>query len=570
MKSLSQRQLLIVWLFVGVAVSSPRAFFAADLVIDVGAPSNNQSGPLLVGANVVYSHEDIRSWQDGEKIQALIDSGINNLRYPGGHLVSFWDWEFPYHNAYANFWDPSYIAQLTEARKDELRVEHANRMGLEDFLAICREVGAEPLVGINMFQGYRNGRKQDSIDKAVRLVEWCMKQDPKPRYYYLDNEAGHQPERNNHIPVEDYIPLIPDYSAAIKEADPGAKIIANLIGGQWNQVRNLIEQVGDYVDIYEHHWYYFNRVWGEFYLEDWRNEFSFNEQNNRINQFNNWKNQYNKFHLQFAYLEWNIGPARETPGATTGTPFYQGLVQADVLMHMIRNDVYMASVWPLTWKSNNPDPAATGGFRSLIDPETGEVTASGAIFDAFSLAAEGRMAPLEISEPNQVQGLAMQAADRDRLLVYLLNKTDQPQSVELNLVRTPLAASYMTYTAGEPAYYGQTQEYPLEPAGPSLEITLPDTSFVFAQLDFDEGEALVPEPVAIEKMQSDAYRISLESSQRGYQYELLGTERLGQDEYWRSLQSRIPVFHELGEPLHFDAEQLGERSFYKIRKTAID
>ena len=83
MKSLSQRQSLIVWLFVGVAISSPRAFFAADLVIDVGAPSNNQSGPLLVGANVVYSHEDIRSWQDGEKIQALIDSGINNLRYPG-------------------------------------------------------------------------------------------------------------------------------------------------------------------------------------------------------------------------------------------------------------------------------------------------------------------------------------------------------------------------------------------------------------------------------------------------------------------------------------------------------
>ena len=230
----------------------------------------------------------------------------------------------------------------------------------------------------------------------------------------------------------------------------------------------------------------------------------------------------------------------------------------------------MASVWPLTWKSNNPDPAATGGFRSLLDPDTGEVTASGAIFDAFSLAAEGRMAPLEISVPNQVQGLAMQAAGRDRLLVYLLNKTEQSLSVELNLARTPLTASYMTYTAGDPAYYGQAQEYPLEPSGPSLEITLPDTSFVFAQLDFDEGEALVPEPVTIERMQSDAYRISLESSQRGYLYELLGTEELGQEESWRSLQSRIPVFNELGEPLHFDADELGERSFYKIRKTAID
>ena len=93
---------------------------------------------------------------------------------------------------------------------------------------------------------------------------------------------------------------------------------------------------------------------------------------------------------------------------------------------------------------------------------------------------------------------------------------------------------------------------------------------MFAQLNFDEGEALVPESVAIEKMKSNSYQITLESSQRGYQYELLGTEELGQEESWRSLQSRIPVFNELGEPLHFDAEQLGERSFYKIRKTAID
>ena len=148
---------------------------------------------------------------------------------------------------------------------------------------------------------------------------------------------------------------------------------------------------------------------------------------------------------------------------------------------------------------------------------------------------------------------------------------------------TPLTRLYAATQKGEtehfhwhiasadgPTYYGQVQEYPLEPAGQSLEITLPDTSFVIAQLDFDEGEALVPEPVAIEKMQSNSYQITLESSQRGYQYELLGTEELGEEESWRSLQSRIPVFNELGEPLHFDVEQLGERSFYRIRKTAID
>jgi len=568
MKLRSCKHCLILQVCLTMVLLSPHTVSAADIVIDVGTLAITQSGPLLAGANVVYSHEDIRTWQDGEKIQALIDSGINNLRYPGGHLVSFWDWEFPYHNAYANFWDPSYIDQLTEEKKKGLQTEHANRMGLGDFLNICKVTGAEPLIGINMFQGYRNGRKQDSIDKTVRLVEWCKKQDPKPRYYYLDNEAGHQPTQNNHIPIEDYIPLIPDYSKAIKQADPEAKIIANLI--QWNPVKTLIEEVGDHVDIYEHHWYYYNRVWGEFYLEDWRNEFSVSEQNNRINQFNNWKNQYDKPHLQFAYLEWNIGPAREVTGATTGTPFYQGLVQADVLMYMIRKNVYMASIWPLTWKSNNPDPEATGGFRSLIDPDTGQVTSSGAIFEAFSLAAEGRIVPLDMSTPNRVRGLAVQANFRDRLLVYLLNKTDQSITTELNIGRMPLKASYMTYTQGDPSYHGQVEEYPIESIGPSLEITLPDTSFVFVRLDFEEAKDISIGPLTIERLQSEVYRLSLESSHRGYQYELLGTDELDQQDSWRGLQSRIPVFSEIGEPLHFDLELLGEQSFFKIRKTAIE
>ena len=128
----------------------------------------------------------------------------------------------------------------------------------------------------------------------------------------------------------------------------------------------------------------------------------------------------------------------------------------------------------------------------------------------------------------------------------------------------------MTYTEGYPAYQGKAQEYPLAPAGPSLEITLPDTSFVFVQLDFDDADAVFTGPVTIEQMQSDAYRISLESPRRGYQYELLGTDTLDQPESWIPLQSRIPVFNELGEPLQFEAELQGERSFYKIRQTAIE
>ncbi|RPF83193.1 MAG: hypothetical protein CBC31_000395 [Verrucomicrobia bacterium TMED71] len=69
MKLDSLKYCLSLYLCLAVGAFSLFTVSAADLVIDIGTPSGAQSGPLLVGANVVYSHEDISSWQDGEKIQ---------------------------------------------------------------------------------------------------------------------------------------------------------------------------------------------------------------------------------------------------------------------------------------------------------------------------------------------------------------------------------------------------------------------------------------------------------------------------------------------------------------------
>ncbi|MBK1875856.1 hypothetical protein [Pelagicoccus mobilis] len=440
--------------------------------------------PLLVGANIIYSHEDGREWNDGEKVRILKESGIQNLRYPEGHQVSFWDWEFPYHEAYEDIWNPRYEKKLSPKRKAKLKAKYSNRLGLDQFLSICEESGVEPIIGINMFQGYKYDRIEESIAKAVKLVRYCKSKSPKNRYYFLDNEAGHQPAKNNHIPISAYIKLIPQYSKAIKEADPEAQIIANVIS--WGKVEALIRDAGAYVDIYEHHWYYSNRKWGEFYLEDWRAEAFDDEQAKRFLQFNEWKTTYGQPHLKFGLLEWNLGPAKAVEGATLGNDLYQGLVQADMLIQMIRNDVFMASMWPLTWKSRTKKSE----YRNLINSRTGEVSPSQHIFSSFAKAAKGRVLEVDRTSTLGLSNLTVLSPGRQSVMIYFINKTPEEKSVDI-LIDRPVASVQKLIYRGRGHGLTEVDRGNATVGGNRIHLLLPDTSFAFLEVKLSGDEKVI-------------------------------------------------------------------------------
>jgi hypothetical protein len=436
---------------------------APAVTVHVESPQTDSWGnprtvsPYLVGANIVYSKDEGPDWEAKNKVDVLKRAGMGNLRYPGGHVVSFWDWEFPYHNTYANFWDPGYT--LTQAQSNDLFAANQHRLSLDEHLDICRETGAVPLIGINMFQGYRNDRNQDSIDKAVRLVNYVNERFPGPKYYYLDNEAGHQPEKNNHVPIDDYLPLIPDYSTAIKAEDPLAKIAVNIM--HWHRVEEIIRDYGDHVDLYDQHWYYNNITWGQFWPDEWRADVNMGNYTSRLTQFDQWTHTYDKPHLKIGFLEWNLGPATGADGSTPGNVFYQGLVQADMLMHMIRHDVHMASVWPLTWDSN---------FRNLIDGPDHTVSPTVYIHRAISKAAGGTV--LTLSEPDtggQLRSLAVKSADEAFIDLYFLNKSQYPINRDVELALPVVEVLLMNYAEGgadvtvsEEQYAGEGSVLPLE------------------------------------------------------------------------------------------------------------
>jgi len=472
--TISIKSLLVLGIV--TAVSST---YGQGVKITVGTPTGKSVGPYLTGYNVVYNHENMETWQDGKKIAALKEASINCLRYPGGHVVSFWDWEFPYHGAYQNFWDPAYVKSLTPEKKAELKKKNAQRMGLEDFFKICAKTGIEPIVGINMFQGYKYNRLEDSIAKALRLVAYCKKKNPKGTYYYLDNESGHQPEKGRHIPMGDYIGLLPAYSKAIKKVQPDAKLIVNPI--HWGKNGDLIKKAGKYIDLIDFHWYYNTQGWSKFRTVDWRKNTGHRKFHSTIPKLSHWRKQSGHNHIRASFMEWNLGGANGKDNTDLGTFHLQGLVIADMLMQFAENDVFMAAVWPLMWKTKNN--SRKGGFRNFFDQETGKANAARHIMRFFSKAQRGTVLNSTDSRKSDLYSTAVLSKDKETILLYVLNKGAKGKRVTVQLPKS--IARVSTESFEEVGNSGEAEVKRLKPTekGKSVSFTMTDMSLVFLELE---------------------------------------------------------------------------------------
>ncbi len=414
----------------------------------IGEPTGETISSLLTGVNAVYAHEDMNTWLDGKKLNNLKETGISAMRYPGGHVVSYWDWEFPYHETYQEFWNPSYEASFDDAKRNELMTKHQDRMLLDDYFNICQNGNIEPVIGINMFQGWKYDRTEEAIQKAVTLVEHALEQDPTVKYFFLDNEAGHQPTKNNHIPIDDYIELIPAYSQAIKAVHPGAKLIPNIMN--WNTVKRMIQETGQHWDVYDQHWYYSSGKWSYFNLNHWRDEVENKQQADRVKQFNSWKNQFGMHHLEMSYLEWNGPPPDLTedsfPKSLSNTML--GLIQADQLMFFAKNGIHMAIAWPMTWQTSSQDVDVNAYNRNLLDRDDSNwLSPSATIFKAFSYVQNGKILN---NNNDAAKGLRVLTVERDQgkgYAVLVINKSNAPQTLEITVpggIKTFIVGKHFT------------------------------------------------------------------------------------------------------------------------------
>lgn len=166
-------------------------------------------------------------------LEALKNANVPMLRYPGGNFVSNYHWEDgigPVEKRPKRF-DYAWLA------------EDDNRMGTVEFIKLCRKVGAEPYLCVNMGSG--------TAEEAMHWVEFCngrgdtcyaklrkslgYEEPFGVKYWGLGNEM-YGDWQFGAMSAAEYAKKALDFAKAMKWMDPEIELVAcgYDLGSDWN------------------------------------------------------------------------------------------------------------------------------------------------------------------------------------------------------------------------------------------------------------------------------------------------------------------------------------------------
>ncbi len=390
------------------------------ILVDVNRKQHTIS-PLLHGAHLVYHIEADSIYADGKMADLFKDMSINFLRYPGG-LVRLWHWNDLTGWGYIDHWNGKY-----DRANDK---DPSTYMDLDEYMALCQAVGAEPVLGINMDSGWRYNRQEDGLNEAVELLKYCNEMGYEVNYLFLCNE-----NYLNGWTAREYAEQINYYVPAIKEHMPHAKLIANWTSqfrGKVHEYATLINVAGDNFDYIDVHWYW---KWGAASWDEWLKKTPMQMETEwydggtfveEIAFFNQLMASLGAPHVKLACLEWNIppGPWNNDPNHT---PFKTALMQAEMQMQFMQGGLEIASLWTTQWPND-----ADEDWQYLVSSSNNyEPTPTAVLYKLYKHALGGELV-YSISEDRRIMSAAV-VQHNEKAFVYLLNKNDEAVEISIRL-----------------------------------------------------------------------------------------------------------------------------------------
>jgi alpha-N-arabinofuranosidase len=198
-------------------------------------------GTLWIGTASLMPEGHLSGYRP-DVIQALREIHVPNLRWPGGNFVSYYRWEDGIGDRDRR---PSRL-NLSRVIEGEGRYWEPNDVGTDEFLELCRLIGAQPYMAVNAGDG--------TPEEAARWLEYCN--GPAGTPYGAKRAAnGHrQPYRiklwgignevfgdwqGGHADEETHARRVVAFARAMRAVDPQIKLVA--VGARswfyprWNQ-----------------------------------------------------------------------------------------------------------------------------------------------------------------------------------------------------------------------------------------------------------------------------------------------------------------------------------------------
>lgn len=450
-----------------------------NISLDV-ASNLGEVSPYLTGFNMSYYHDTDQLWADGRLITDLKNVKTRLLRYPGGNETSYYHWQYPGCPGYLDVWNPDHKSKIEETIKIEDTRSHATPyMDTDEFIAVCRKVGAEPFLGVNILSGIQNNKEAASLQEAVDWVKYCKEKGYNVKYWYLDNEVNSSGAYGRTLYAADYAKYIEQYAKAMRAVDPDIKLVANLMYTSLDDKKQLVDLAGAYFDILELHFYY---GWDTATWDSWRTQMPMADPStytDMINELAAYISRSAHPNIELASLEWNVRPSHNP---VRPSDYQQMMMQAEMLGQFVEANLRYACVWPLVWSTDK------GYFPTIIDQKTLKTTPT---YELFRLYGDlfGQQRVGNVSSDNSQIAQTVVSKDGRRAWILAVNKASEEVKANISLQNgTPMAAASarIITTANVEGDYCEVKDVPVAVSADktTVSVVVPPYSVYRVSLSF--------------------------------------------------------------------------------------
>jgi len=341
---------------------------------------------------------------DRDAIRKIKASGVTMLKYPGGNDADQYVWNSPSNNA--------------------------SEMETDEFLALCREVGAEPFITVNF---------NESPDLAAAWVRYCNVGRTHPVKYWEVGDEQWGAWAKGHSSPEEYAEKFVRFARAMKEVDPSIKIATNValagssssLGGRsggWTE--RVLRSAGDDIDM----------LTITFYPQEWGKENDdtllasaatyrrlFTDLRRSVERVVGKRKAESLLYVNVGYNSVNHSPGPQT------LRMVNALWMADMLGTMAETGTDMACYWAV----HNYYPPRNGDYGYLSSEGSNTPRFSYFVLSLLGRHFTGEAVQVRTTDPTVA---AYAARDSKRLAVVLINK-DRSRT-------RPVHVSFSQFNAG--------------------------------------------------------------------------------------------------------------------------
>lgn len=386
----------------------------------------NDISSFPLGINVDYFMDDDQYLKPQIRtVDALKIMGVKYLRYPGGNksdnnLFS----RSPYEKSDPHLARTGRLVGGRNAALNESGTDFKNDvLDFDEFIAMCREVGAEPVVTVaadEYSMKYPEGSTWSTRAELVKnAVEWVryanIKKEYGVKYWMIANETW-VTEKNPY----DYANDVVDFAKAMKAVDPSIKIVPNgLMPYWWEAVFTTAREHIDAIGISNYPVNITDTVFTETY----------NPISIAVNAIQKYGHLTGKSDLKIIVAEfgpYNWGKDKEFSFINNQ---YNNLINFEMTgKQLMEPKIEFSCFWNTRWIDDKD--GRENGYDAL--DKNGNLNANGYGFKILGDYHGDKMVK-NFSSSDSIKAFASLQSDENRLFVYLLNKTNSEVAVKIDI-----------------------------------------------------------------------------------------------------------------------------------------